>query len=77
VVLAYMDVPVELRRFGVNPFGPDVGRDVHAALLELVARGEVRPVIGRRIAMADVGAALEDHEQRRTTGRTVVDLTLR
>jgi len=76
VILAYMDAPIEFRRFGVNPFPPAVGREVHAELLELVAAGRVRPVIGRRIAMADVAAALEDHEARRTTGRTVVDLSL-
>ena len=33
-------------------------------------------MIGRRIAMAEVAAALEDHEARRTSGRTVVDLSL-
>ena len=76
VILAYMDAPIEFRRFGVNPFPPSVGREVHAELLELVAAGRIRPVIGRRIAMADVAAALEDHEARRTTGRTVVDLSL-
>jgi NADPH2:quinone reductase len=48
---------------------------VHAALLELVAAGSIRPVIGRAIAMAEVAASLDDHEQRRTSGRTVVALT--
>jgi NADPH2:quinone reductase len=76
VILAYMDVPIEFRKFGVNPFPPAVGREVHAELLAMVAAGTIRPVVSRRIAMADVAAALEDHEQRRTTGRTVVDLSL-
>jgi NADPH2:quinone reductase len=49
---------------------------VHAALRELVASGAIRPFIGRRISLGQVAAALEDHEQRRTTGRTVVDLSL-
>ena len=40
----------------------------------LVASGAVRPVVGRRITMAEVPAALDDHEQRRTMGRTVVDV---
>ena len=31
VILAYMDAPLEFRRFGVNPFPPSVGREVHAA----------------------------------------------
>ena len=76
VILAYLDAPVEFRRFGVNPFPPSVGREVHDELLELVAAGRIRPVIGRRIAMRDVAAALEDHEARRTSGRTVVDISL-
>lgn len=76
VILAYLDAPPEFRRFGVNPFPPETGDRVHAALLELVAAGAVRPVVGRRIALDDVAAALEDHAARRTSGRTVVDLTL-
>jgi len=47
---------------------------VHGALSDLVARGAMRSVVGRRIRIDEVGAALEDHEQRRTTGRTVVEV---
>ncbi|MBA2280466.1 MAG: hypothetical protein H0W25_04415 [Acidimicrobiia bacterium] len=43
----------------------------HGAPSEVI---EVQDV--QRIALHEVGAALEDHEQRRTTGRTVVDLSL-
>jgi NADPH2:quinone reductase len=75
VVLAYLDAPIELRRFGINPFSPTDGQRVHAALLDLVASGAIRPVIGRRIGLSEVAAALEDHAARRTSGRTVVDLT--
>jgi NADPH:quinone reductase len=75
VILAYLDAPLEFRRFGINPFPPETGRRVHAALLELVASGAIRPTIGRRIGLADVASALEDHEARRTSGRTVVDLS--
>ncbi len=74
VLLAYGEVPLPLRRFGLNPFPPEVGTAVHAALCQLVSDGKIRPVVGRRIRLAEVGAALEDHEQRRTSGRTVVDL---
>ncbi len=74
VMLGYTEMPIELRRFGINTFPPTVGREVHGALLALVATGAVRPVIGRQISMHQVAAALEDHEQRRTSGRTVVDL---
>lgn len=72
VILGYGELPVEFRRFGLNMFPAEVGREVHGALLELVASGAVHPVIGRQITMSEVATALHDHEQRRTTGRTVV-----
>ena len=75
VILAYLDVPRAYRQFGVNPFPPETGRRVHAALLELVAAGRIRPTIGRTIGLDDVASALEDHAARRTTGRTVVEVT--
>jgi NADPH2:quinone reductase len=50
---------------------------VHAALLELVSAGTIAPVIGRVIAMDEVAAALDDHANRRTSGRTVVDVATR
>lgn len=74
VLAAYAELPPEVRRFGVNPFPPAAGVEVHAALRDLVRRGAVRPVVGRRIGMADVGAALQDHAERRTMGRTVVEI---
>jgi NADPH2:quinone reductase len=76
VILAYGAAPVEMRRFGVNPFPVETGQEVHAALCELVRTGAVRPVVNRRVRMDEVAAALDDHEQRRTSGRTVVDLSL-
>ena len=74
VILGYGELPVDFRRFGLNMFPAEVGREVHGALLELVESGAVRPVIGRQIAMEQVAAALDDHEQRRTMGRTVVTI---
>lgn len=74
IVMAYADVPVAVRRFGLNPFPPSTGPRVHAALRSLVAEGRVRPVIGRRITMGEVAQALEDHAARRTSGRTVVEV---
>jgi NADPH2:quinone reductase len=75
VMMGYNEMPIEFRKFGVNTFPPEVGREVHGALLELVAAGAIRPVIGRRISMDEVASALEDHEHRRTHGRTVVDVS--
>ena len=73
VMLAYFDnLPPAIRRMGMNPFGRDVGEEVHADLLRLLAAKKIRPVVGRRVSLAEAGRALDDHEQRRTTGRTVV-----
>jgi NADPH2:quinone reductase len=76
VMLSYNDVPLAMRKFGVQPNPIGLGPEVHAALCELVAAGKVRPYVGQRIALGDVAQALDDHEQRRTSGRTVVDLSL-
>jgi len=73
VMLAYLgEVPSAVRRAGLNPWGRDVAEEVHADLLRLLAKGSIRPVVGRRVPLEAAGRALEDHEQRRTTGRTVV-----
>jgi len=75
VMLAYFDnLPAAIRRMGMNPFGRDVGDAVHADLLRLLAEKRIRPVVGRRVSLAEAGRALDDHEQRRTAGRTVVML---
>jgi NADPH2:quinone reductase len=73
VMLAYIDdLPPAIRRMGLNPFGRATGDAVHADLLQLLAAKKIRSVVSRRIPMSEVGRALDDHEQRRTTGRTVV-----
>ena len=76
VMLAYMPASLPMRQFGVVANPPERGAEVHAAVSKLVADGIIRPAIGRRIGLGEVAAALEDHEQRRTSGRTVVDLSL-
>ncbi len=74
VMLGYNEMPVEFRRFGLNTFPRSTGQEVHSALCALVAAGAIRPVIGRVVAMDEVAAALDDHEQRKTSGRTVVNV---
>jgi NADPH2:quinone reductase len=74
VMLSYSHAVGPMRKMGMNPFPPETGPRNHAALCELVAAGRIRPAIGRRIRMDEVAATLEDHEQRRTMGRTVVDV---
>lgn len=74
VMLAYGRAVGPMRRMGMNLYSPETGAEVHAALLKLVAQGRIRPAVGRRIRMEEVGAALADHEARRTMGRTVVTI---
>jgi NADPH2:quinone reductase len=64
-----------MRRFGFNPYGRDVAEEVHADLLRLVADGAIRPAIGRRVSMAEAGAALDEHRARHSLGRTVVEVS--
>ncbi|HEY6471359.1 MAG TPA: NADPH:quinone oxidoreductase family protein [Acidimicrobiales bacterium] len=63
-----------MRRFGFNPFGRDVADEVHADLLALVSKGAIRPFVGRRVTMEEAGRALDEHEARRSVGRTVVEI---
>jgi NADPH2:quinone reductase len=63
-----------MRRFGFNPFGRDVADEVHNDLLRLVAEGKIHSAIGRRVTMEEAGAALDEHDERRSLGRTVVQV---
>jgi NADPH:quinone reductase len=63
-----------MRRFGFNPFGRDVADEIHGDLLRLVAEGAIRPYVGRRVKMEEAGTALDAHEDRRSLGRTVVEI---
>ena len=75
VLMGYNPESMLMRQFGVVPTPPERGREVHTALCRMVSEGTIKPYIGRRIGPTQVGAALEDHEQRRTSGRTVVDMS--
>lgn len=75
VMCAWVDeVDPGMRRFGFNPFTRADGERVHNELLRLIAAGAVRPHVGRVVSMAEAGAALADHEERRSIGRTVVSV---
>ncbi len=74
VMVSYSAGAGPMRRFGMNPFPPEVGPEIHSGLCALLASGAIAPLVGRRITMDQVGAALDDHENRRTLGRTVVDI---
>lgn len=68
------DLDPGMRRFGFNPFSRADGDAVHDDLLRLVASGAVRPHVGRVVTMSEAPAALQDHLERRSIGRTVVDV---
>lgn len=77
VMCAWVDhVDPGMRRFGFNPFARADGDRVHEALCDLVAAGKVRPHVGRRVSMDEAGIALSDHAERRSLGRTIVDIAL-
>ena len=65
------ELPVEIRKAGFNPFGPEVGREVHADLLRLLAAKKIRPIVGQRVPLEGIPAALEAHEANATLGRSV------
>ena len=75
VMLGYGPAVGPMRRMGVKLYPPEIGATTHAALCELLKAGRIRPTIGRRIRMEEVASALAEHEARRTSGRTVVDVT--
>ncbi len=75
VLLSYTHAIGPMRKFGMNPFPPETGAEVHAALSALVASGTIMPAIGRRISMDQVAQTLDDHEHRRTQGRSVVEIS--
>lgn len=73
VMCAYMDqLPSMIRRAGLNPFDRETADAIHEDLMSLVAAGKIRPIVNQRVSMDAAGKALDAHEQRTTTGRTVV-----
>ena len=81
VILSYVDPaieplvhrssPVPVPRF--NPPTADIGARVQDHLVELLASGEIRPVVGGTVAFEKLPGALEAMESRTTTGRVVVE----
>ena len=75
VILAYTSDPVAIKRAtGWNFVPRAVGEEIHAQLLELLDADRIRPVVGSTVSFAELPEALEALEQRRTMGRTVVEL---
>jgi NADPH2:quinone reductase len=73
VCLAYVDDPLAVKAAaGSNLASRAVGDEVHAEILDLVARGAVRPIVGLDVPFSDLPKALDAMEQRQTVGRIVV-----
>jgi NADPH2:quinone reductase len=80
VILAYrpdavgpgivLPVPVPVPRFNAPP--ASLGERVQAALLDLLAAGKIKPIVGRTVPFEHVPQALEDMESRGTIGRVVI-----
>jgi NADPH2:quinone reductase len=71
--LVYVMDPVGVRRtLGFNWPSRADGQVAHARILELIRTAVITPTVGRTLDFADIPAALEDMEQRKTTGRLVV-----
>jgi NADPH2:quinone reductase len=59
---------------GWNFASDALGARIMREIVELAVARKIRPVIGQTIAFADIPAAIEAMEDRRTTGRVVVML---
>ncbi len=69
---AYVDDPAALKAMtGYNFPSHADGERVHARVLELVANGSVRPVVGSEVAFTDLPQALQAMADRQTVGRNV------
>jgi len=76
VMLSYTSDPRLARAAtGFNITPRSVGEAVHTRLLDLLAAGSIRPVVGQEVDFADLPAALDAMEERKTMGRVVVHLT--
>jgi NADPH2:quinone reductase len=74
VMIAWVtNLPPFVRKLGLNPFPRAVADEVHGRLAQLLREKKIRPTLERRIRLDEAAAALEDHEARTTTGRTVVE----
>jgi NADPH2:quinone reductase len=74
VLLSYHRDPDAVRRHTgtYNVTSRAIGDRVNETLCAMAAAGAIRPVLGGTVAFADLPKALDEMEQRRTTGRIVV-----
>ena len=53
---------------------PQLNREVGAAIARMVAEGFIRPVVGQRFPLEQAGEALRALEERRATGKVVLEV---
>jgi NADPH2:quinone reductase len=53
---------------------PELNREIGAAVNRMVDEGAIRPIVGERFPMEQAGAALDVIDQRRATGKIVLDV---
>jgi len=77
VLLAYAEpefAAMVKQAMGFNFLPRGTGQRITDSIVELVRAGRVRPVIGQQVEFEDIPAAIEAMFQRRTMGRTIVDM---
>jgi NADPH:quinone reductase len=72
VILSYGDPALVPPGSGFNPTPPEVGRHIHGRLLDLLEQGKIHPVVGQTVPFEQLPDALDEMEDRSTTGRVVV-----
>jgi len=76
VCLAYVDDPVAVKQAsGANFLSRADAEALHTQIIDLVTRGEVRPVVGLDVPFSELPTALDAMERRQTVGRIVVRVT--
>ena len=53
---------------------PDVNRRIGAAIEPLITGGFVKPIVGERFPLEDAAKALAVIDERRATGKVVLDV---
>jgi NADPH2:quinone reductase len=53
---------------------PDLNREIGSAVSRMVDEGFIRPVVGERFALGDAADALKTLDERRATGKVVLDV---
>jgi NADPH2:quinone reductase len=73
VCLAYVDDPLAVKQaVGSNFMSRADAEALHATILDLIATGSVRPIVGLDVPFEELPAALDAMERRQTVGRIVV-----